>query len=441
MINIQTRTLLQELVSFSSQRKAKVFVVGGTLRDHILQKFTSDIDLTGKNIAELAIQFAKSLNFSSVPLDKTPGRATTRVILPNGEHFDCTDLQGNTIQDDLFQRDFTINAMGQELSNFLGENREIIDPLEGQKDIEKKSIRTTSSYSLKSDPLRMLRAFRFAATLNFTIDEKTLKEISINKEDIEVTAKERVWQEFFNFFSSSNTGEHISAMKEAGLLLCLLPSRFPDWKKMSIHYNRLEHILLNMDLYFSGENLNLPQKALIKLALLLKEIDSNPLENTNNKNLGLPNTYEFLRSLKVSNNNITFICKSIQNFHFLSTSLSSNLNDSSLYDICTTCEDKLLPGLLLQTCTLPFPDKRGSNENENLIPHTKILNFYYLRYLPALKEKALLNGDDLKKKFNITPSPVLGEALQKIHQAQILGKIKTPAEAEALAAKTLQPKK
>ena len=441
MLDIQIRALLLELLNFSSQRNIKLFVVGGTLRDHILRKVISDIDLTGKNIAELATQFAKSLNFSSVPLDKTPGRATTRVILPSGEHFDCTDLQGNTIQEDLLQRDFTINAMGQELSNFLGENKEIIDPLEGKKDIEKKSIKTTSSYSLKSDPLRMLRAFRFAATLKFAIDEKTLKEISINKEDIAITAKERIWQEFFNFFSASNTGELIKAMKETGLLLCMLPSPFPDWKKMSIHYNHLEHILLNMDSYFPGRNLNLPEKALIKLALLLKEIDSNPLENTNNKSFGLQNTYEFLRSLKVSNNDITFICKSIQNFHFLSTSLSSNLNDSSLYDICTICEDKLLPGLLLHTCALPYSDKQGKSQNENLVSHTKILNFYFLRYLPALEEKALLNGDDLIKIFNITPSPFIGEALKNIQRAQILGNINTPAEAEALATKILQPQK
>jgi hypothetical protein len=157
--------------------------------------------------------------------------------------------------------------------------------------------------------------------------------------------------------------------------------------------------------------------------------------------LGLPNTYEFLRSLKISNNEITFICKSIQNFHLLSTYLSRNLNDSSLYDICKTCEDKLLPGILLQTCTLPFPDRWGNNQNENLVSHTKILNFYFLRYLPALKEKALLNGDDLIKIFNMTPSPVLGEALQNIQRAQILGNIKTPAEAEALAAKIVQPQK
>ena len=113
MIDIQTRALLLEFLNFSSYRKINVFVVGGTLRDHILRRDISDIDLTGKNIAELATQFAKSLNFNSVPLDKTPGRATTRVILPNGEHFDCTDLQGNTIEEDLSQRDFTLNEIGR----------------------------------------------------------------------------------------------------------------------------------------------------------------------------------------------------------------------------------------------------------------------------------------------------------------------------------------
>jgi poly(A) polymerase len=441
MIDIQIRALLLELLNFSSHRKVKLFVVGGSLRDHILRKNISDIDLTGKNIAELAIQFAKSLNFNSVPLDKTPGRATTRVILPNGEHLDCTDLQGNTIEDDLSQRDFTINAMGQELFNFLGGGREIIDPLEGQKDIEKNIIRTVSNTSLKSDPLRMLRAFRFAATLKFTIAGKTLKEIALTKEEIAMTARERVWQELFKFFNATDTGELISLMKETGLLFCLLPFSFIDWGKVLIHYNRLEHIVLNPDLYFPRQNHDLPEKALLKFALLLNEVDTNPSAKTNNKDLGLPKTYEFLKHLKVSNNDTAFICKSIQNFHSFSKSLPGNLNDTSLYDICITCGDKLFPGILLQACTLPFPDELNNTKDERLASYTKILDFYFLRYLPALGEKALLNGDDLIKIFNITPSPVLGEALQNIQRAQILGNIKTPAEAEALAAKTLQPQK
>ena len=66
----------------ATSRKIKVFVVGGTIRDHLLNKNFSDIDLTAKNGADLGIQFAQSLNFTYVKLDKTPGRATTRIILP-----------------------------------------------------------------------------------------------------------------------------------------------------------------------------------------------------------------------------------------------------------------------------------------------------------------------------------------------------------------------
>ena len=200
-------------------------------------------------------------------------------------------------------------------------------------------------------------------------------------------------------------------------------------------------MISNPDLYFPRKNLNPPEKALLKFALLLKEVDTNLFENSSNKDFGLPKTHYFLRNLKVSNNDIVFICKSIQNFHFLSESISSNLNDSSLYDICITCGDKLLPGILLQACTLPFTDALKNIEDEILDSHTKILNFYFLRYLPVLGEKALLNGDDLINIFNIAPSPVLGEVLQKIQRAQVLGSIKTSDEAEALAAKILQSQK
>ena len=235
--------------------------------------------------------------------------------------------------------------MGQELSNFLADDRKIIDPLKGQKDIEKKSIKTVSSKSFKSDPLRMLRAFRFAAILKFTIDERTLKEISLYKEDIAMTASERVWQELYKFFNADNTEKLTSLMKETGLLFSLLPYSFSNWKKISTHYNRLEHIILNPSLYLPRGNLNHPEKALLKFAILLKGIDTNQLENSNSKDFGLPKTYEFLRGLKVSNSDIAFICKSIQNFHFLSKILSNNSNDSSLYDICLNCGGKLLPGI------------------------------------------------------------------------------------------------
>ena len=136
MINNHTHSTLLDLLNLATSRKIEVFVVGGTLRDHLLNKNFSDIDLTAKNGADLGIQFAQSLNFSYVQLDKTPKRATTRIILPNNKHFDLTDLQGTKIEEDLKKRDFTINAMGQELSDFLSNQKQIIDPLFGKKDLQ-----------------------------------------------------------------------------------------------------------------------------------------------------------------------------------------------------------------------------------------------------------------------------------------------------------------
>ena len=108
-MDIQTRSILSELLNLASHQKVKLFVVGGTLRDHIMHKDISDIDLTGTNAAAMGIQFAHSLNFRHISLDKTPGRSTTRIILPQQKHFDLTDMQGATIKEDLGKRDFTIN--------------------------------------------------------------------------------------------------------------------------------------------------------------------------------------------------------------------------------------------------------------------------------------------------------------------------------------------
>ena len=77
MIDNNIRSTLFDLLNSASSKKIKLFVVGGTLRDYLLNKTISDIDLTAKNGADLGIQFAQSLKFSYVPLNKTPGRATT----------------------------------------------------------------------------------------------------------------------------------------------------------------------------------------------------------------------------------------------------------------------------------------------------------------------------------------------------------------------------
>ena len=123
--------------------------------------------------------------------------------------------------------------------------------------------------------------------------------------------------------------------------------------------------------------------------------------------------------------------------HFLYNSLSCSENDSSLYDLCLEGGDQLIEGLLLHACTLPTPSESEIIESDKLKSHSNLLEFYFIRYLPILGEKALLNGNDIIKKFNIAPSPAVGEILKNIQRAQVLGDIKTSAEAEKLAAKFL----
>ncbi len=440
MLEIQSRVLLLELLNFSSHRNIKLYVVGGTLRDHILRKNISDVDLTGENIAELGAAFAKSLNFNNIPLDKTPGRSTTRIILPNKKHWDCTDMQGSKIEEDLSKRDFTMNAMGQELSDFLGGRRNIIDLFEGREDLYNKIVRATPGNVFEADPLRMLRAFRFSTTLGFTIDPGTLEEISVHKEGILKTAGERIWQEFLEFLKPANTGNVINLMKEAGLLSCLLPNSTLQWGKTLTHYKRLEHILENATIYFPDQTkliqLSDKERALLKLSVLLKETHSSSI--TDPENHGSPEVFNFLKTLKASNNEINFICKSIQNSISFTELKLGNLSDSVLYDFSKSCGDQLIPGMLLQICTSPFPNKIDHDKNDILDHFSKVLEFYCNRYLPVLGEKALLDGNDIMRVLNINPSPVLGGILDEIRRAQVLGCINTPEEAEALAASILK---
>ena len=441
MMDIETRSILSELLNLASRQKVKLFIVGGTLRDHIMHKNISDIDLTGTNAAALAIQFAHSLNFRHISLDKTPGRSTTRIILPQKKHFDLTDMQGATIKEDLGKRDFTINSMGQELSDYLSNKKTIIDLHNGKKDLNKALIRATSKSIFQTDPLRMLRAFRFAAKMNFSIDEETLQEISLYRKNISTAAGERVWQELLSFFEADNTGVLINLMQKSKLLSCILPDFFTDWDEILTSYKRLENIILNMGLYFPRltPKLNPSEKALLKFSVLLKEIDKSlPKENINKKNYGIPNAFNTLKALKASNNEIVYICKTIKNLHVFSNSLSSNLNNSSMYDLCVIGGDQLVASLLLKACSHPMLDGLELPNNKKLYPCTQLLEFYFGNYLPVLGEKALLNGNDLIRIFNILPSPSLGNVLQSIQRAQVLGEIKTSKEAKDLAEKLLK---
>lgn len=428
------RSILLELLNFSTSHNQKLFVVGGTLRDYLSRTPCSDFDLTGKKAAELGKSFAQSLNFTCVPLDNTPHRQTMRIIINQDRHIDFTDLQGKNIEEDLSQRDFTINAMGQPLASFLADLKDIIDPYKGQEDLKNRKIRVLQGPIFQSDPLRILRAFRFAATLNFDIDEETLNKISHHK--VIESAQERIWHELSLFFNAHNTTPLLGLLHNTGTLDNFFPITNKEYQKISTQYQRLEYLIQEPEKFFpeyaDGWNINgFNDKAyLLKISVLLKE--ENQFADIESASAKVPPcTHNW--NLRASNAETRFIEQTLigaRNLAKINAKQNHDLDE--IYECINIHSEELLASVFL------FFSGFKLNDTEATLFCDQILKFYFRQYLPTINKKPLLNGEDIIRQFGISPSPFFGKILYCVQKAHVLGNIATHDEALALAGELIQ---
>lgn len=213
------------------------YVVGGFVRDFLLERNTGqDIDIVaiGSGI-ELAKQVAKNLpNQSKVSIFKTYGTAMLRhgtialeFVGARKESYTKNsrnpEVENGTLEDDQKRRDFTINALaiGLNASNF----GTLLDPFNGIKDLENKRIVTPldPNITFSDDPLRMLRAVRFATQLEFEIDPKSLGAIKDNFQRINIITKERIVVELHKILESPKPSIGFLLLEKTGLLDVILP--------------------------------------------------------------------------------------------------------------------------------------------------------------------------------------------------------------------------
>ena len=141
------------------------YLVGGFIRDIILGRVTEEVDVdivVPINAIEIGKKIANNIESKFIILDKK--REVIRII-HNRIYIDIANQFSSTIEGDLNSRDFSINSVA-----FLLDKQCLFDPLSGLKDLELSLLRTHSETNLKSDPLRILRCFRFVSELNFKID-------------------------------------------------------------------------------------------------------------------------------------------------------------------------------------------------------------------------------------------------------------------------------
>lgn len=222
--------------SVADNSKMPAFVIGGYVRDFYLGRDSKDIDIVtlGSGI-ELAELVAENLgNDVKVNVFKNFGTAMLRFgdmeiefVGARKESYRIDSrkpiVEDGTLEDDQKRRDFTINAMAFCLNSQSFGN--LSDPFNGINDLEKKIIRTPlePNTTFSDDPLRMMRAIRFAAQLNFNIEEGTFSAITENKERLKIVSSERIIDEFNKILATPKPSIGINLLSESGLLEVFFP--------------------------------------------------------------------------------------------------------------------------------------------------------------------------------------------------------------------------
>jgi tRNA nucleotidyltransferase (CCA-adding enzyme) len=221
----------------AAQLDVKSYVIGGFVRDFLLKRdFKKDIDIVavGSGI-ELAQTVASLIKYKPrVQVFKTYGTAMLRYeeidvefVGARKESYQADSrnpvVETGTLEDDQNRRDFTINALALSLDeNDFGT---LVDPFNGVEDLANKIIRTPldPDITYSDDPLRMMRAIRFATQLGFTIEEKSLEAITRNKERIKIITGERIVDELNKILSAPVPSVGFKLLHQTGLLHIILP--------------------------------------------------------------------------------------------------------------------------------------------------------------------------------------------------------------------------
>ncbi|MFP5471780.1 MAG: CCA tRNA nucleotidyltransferase [Bacteroidia bacterium] len=229
------KSVIDALKNISAQKNQPIFIIGGYVRDLLLERPTKDIDIvTEGSGVELANETAAKLNVKKINIFKNFGTAMfnyngleVEFVGARKESYRSESrkpiVEDGSLQDDQNRRDFTINALAINLHpNHFGE---LVDPFNGMEDLKNKIIRTplNPDITYSDDPLRMMRGIRFATQLGFTIEENSFKSITKNAERISIISKERITDELNKIILAKKPSIGFKMLFDTGLLPLIFP--------------------------------------------------------------------------------------------------------------------------------------------------------------------------------------------------------------------------
>ncbi|RNC70117.1 MAG: CCA tRNA nucleotidyltransferase [Desulfuromonadales bacterium] len=409
---------LEPLRHLTTDLGVQGYVVGGCLRDLLLGREVNDVDIAVAGGAErLAYSFAQRVGGTFFWLDEERGHA--RVVTRREGAVvtvDFAPLRGESINADLELRDFTINA----LAIPLAEPQEVIDPLGGQTDILRRNVRACSSRAFVDDPLRLVRAYRFAAVLGFGIDEATVAMIPGHAPLLTRVAGERIREELFRILAIPAAAVSFRQMGETGLLTAILGT---DQKAVALAVTTLAGVE-EIAGRFSLSDRQLDARLRDRLA---QDVQEGVTVLSLMKLAGLAWRCVIPHGITIDR-------------------LKLGTAAGSLMGLLSSV-DSIPPGVAdAQSCYRYFSGHEPAGLELPLQAHAlglitedhcrELVAFCLRSYIPR-GARLLLTGEDVMALLGIQPGRAVGAALEILREAQSLGNVTTAHEASACLAKKL----
>ncbi|OUL21323.1 [cytidine(C)-cytidine(C)-adenosine (A)]-adding enzyme [Nostoc sp. RF31YmG] len=398
------------------------YMVGGAVRDAFLDRSREYLDLDfviPRDAVKVARAIAQHYQAGFVLLD--PERQIARVVFPNAT-VDIAQQEGASLETDLHRRDFTVNAIA-----YNPHTQEIIDPLQGLADLQQRVLRMISPANLEDDPLRLMRAYRQAAQLGFTIEPATQETIRSLAPHITKVAAERVRVEIGYLLAIPEGTSAIATAWEDGVLAPLLKNATGEsFQKLAAVDTAATFIAKNwqplgVELQdYIRDTIKTTRLGIAKLACLVHpdpeaaEIELMQLTYSRAEIQSVTTALGLIPRLKVAN-------MSLREQYFLFQEAGTGF--STAVALALACDNlvEAMPGDKLLKVYAPLIGRYLNPDD--LVAHPS----------------QIVSGKEIIIALKVPPSPLIGKLLTEIAIAQAEGKISTSQEAIAFAGSLLEP--
>lgn len=444
-------SLFKEIGQVADKLNYECYVIGGFVRDLFLNKSNDDIDFV---VVGSGVEMVKAVgkHFGINKYDYYESYGTAKINIHGYElefvgarkefyHRESRNpiVENGTIQDDMDRRDLTINDIAIQINeaNFGA----VRDPYNGLSDIANCIIKTplNPDITFSDDPLRMLRAIRFAARFNFRFDEQTFDAIKRNKQRISIITKERITEELRKMITGNNVDRAFKLLYESGLLKIILPEvhNLAGVERRGIKQVGHKDVFIHTLKVLSNVS-KVTKDEWIRWAALLHDI-AKPIvkqwvpDNTGNgiwtfydhASAGVKIVDKIFKRLGLPTDARMELVKKLVNYHMHPTNLcDSEVTDSAVRRLLFNLGDDIDKLMILCNAdmTTSHEDKRQRfRDNYELLKQRmiqieesdKIRNF-----------KMAFTGDDICKVFDLPPCRRVGELKEVLKEAILDGKVK-----------------